>query len=252
MFSKEQNLSNKNEQRSDLLSDKYAPFNHAFNNVWKETLLLAIGNVFVLSLVSTIVSLMLFSFNELDKFAARSLITYSIIFVALVIAVGFDFKKFIPKLKSWVPYVTGLAFGITILVFDSLYIRVVNLFYNTGIGGNEFGIRQVIQRYPAASFFIFGLIGPMCEELTYRVGMFNLLKRWHRIPAYILTAIVFGLIHIQYDGNLVTEFIILPTYIAPGVLLALAYDLYDLPCSYTAHITNNLFVIITQIVALKS
>ena len=252
MFSKDENFSNKSERRGDLLSDKYAPFNNAKLDIWKEVLLFAIGNVFTLSLITTIVSAILFSMNEIDKAGATSLISYSILFALLAVVVGLDYKKILPKFKSWIPYVVGLGFGIAILFFDELYLRFVNLFYNTGIGGNETGIRQIIARYPIASILIFGLVGPMCEELTYRVGMFNLVKRWSRVAAYIFTGLIFGLIHMDFTGNIATEFIILPTYIAPGLLLSLAYDLYDFPCSYIAHITNNLFVIISQVIILKS
>ncbi len=146
----------------------------------------------------------------------------------------------------------GVGIGLSVILFDELYLRFVNLFYNTGIGGNESSIRGVIARYPVASIFIFGLIGPMCEELTYRVGVFNLIKRWKRVAAYIVTGLLFGFIHMDFKGNILTEFILLPTYVAPGLLLSFAYDLFDLPCSYTAHITNNLIVVISQVVKLNS
>lgn len=252
MFLKEENLPNKNRQRSGLLADKYAPFNNAKLDVWKEVLLFALGNVFVISLISAIVGTILFSMNEVDKAGAKALITYAVLFAILVVVVGLDFKKLLPKFKNWIPYVVGLAVGASILLFDQTYMRLVNLFYSTGTGGNETAIRQVIARYPAASIIIFGIIGPICEELTYRVGMFNLVKRWNRIAAYIVTGVIFGLIHMDFGGNIATEFIILPTYIAPGLLLSFAYDLYDLPCSLTAHITNNLFVIISQVILINS
>lgn len=252
MFLKEENLPNKNEQRSDLLSDKYAPFTNAKLDVWKEALLFAFGNVFVLSLISAIVGAILVSMNEVDKAGAKSLITYAVLFAILAGVIGLDFKKLLPKFKSWVPYVVGLAVGASILLFDQTYMKLVNLFYSTGTGGNETAIRQVIARYPVASIVMFGIIGPVCEELTYRMGMFNLVKRWNRVAAYIVTCVLFGLIHMDFGGNIATEFIILPTYIAPGLLLSFAYDLYDLPCSLTAHITNNLFVIIGQVILLNS
>ena len=252
MFSKHKNLPNKNEHRGDLLTDKYAPFNNAKLDVWKEALLFALGNVFIISLISAIVGAILFSMNEVDKAGAKSLITYSVLIVILAVTLGLDYKKLLPKFKNWVPYVVGLAIGVSILLFDSTYMRLVNLFYSTGTGGNETSIRLVINRYPVASVIIFGLVGPICEELTYRVGMFNLVKRWNRIAAYIVTGVLFGLIHMDFGGNIATEFIILPTYIAPGLLLSFAYDLYDLPCSLTAHITNNLFVILSQIVIVNS
>ena len=252
MFSNDENLPNKNEQRGDLLTDKHAPFCNAKLDIWKEALLFALGNVFVLSLIMTVVGTIFVSMNEIDKAGAKALVSYSVLFAILAAVVGLDIKKLLPKFKSWVPYVVGLAVGATILLFDQNYMRLVNLFYHTGTGGNETAIRQIIARYPFPSILIFGIVGPICEELTYRVGMFNLVKRWNRVAAYIVTGIIFGLIHMDFGGNIATEFIILPTYIAPGLLLSLAYDLYDLPCSLTAHLTNNLFVIIGQVILLNS
>ena len=136
MFSKDENFSNKSEQRGDLLSEKYAPFNNAKLDIWKEALLFAIGNVFTLSLITTIVSAILFSMNKIDKAGAASLISYSILFALLAVVVGLDYKKILPKFKSWIPYVVGLGFGLAILIFDESYLRFVNLFYNTGTGGN--------------------------------------------------------------------------------------------------------------------
>lgn len=252
MFSKGRKIANKRSQSSDLLIDKHAPFNNAKIDIWKEAVLFAVGNVFTLSLISAVVSTILMSMNEIDKKGAVVLVSYSILFALLIAVIGTDFKKLLPKFNNWIPYVAGIGIGLGIIIFDEAYLRLVNLFYPIGTGANESAIRQVISRYPAASIIIFGLVGPMCEEFAYRLGMFSLIKRWNRIAAYILTGVLFGLIHIDFSGNVATEFIILPTYIAPGILLSLAYDLYDLPCSISAHITNNLIVVITQVVRFNS
>lgn len=252
MLLEEENSPNKIEQRDDLLSDKYTPYNNVDIGLVKELILLLVGNIFTLTLIATIVGLILFKVNEVDRKCLMEIITYAILFGILLAVLGSSIKKYLPKFTNWTAYVVGIGFGLATLGIDELYIRFVNIFYTTGVGGNEFGIRQIIQNYPVSSIFIFGLIGPMCEELTYRVGLFGLLKRWNRVFAYIITALVFGFIHMKYDGNLVTEFILLPSYIIPGALFALAYDMYDLPCSYTAHITNNLIAVIQLVVRYNS
>ena len=252
MFSKDENSTNKNEQSERLLTGKHAPFKSVSVDPWKQVLLFVVGNVFTLSLIVVIVAAMMSSMYKLDRENASLLVGYSVLFILLMVILGTNIKKYIPKFADWRPYVIGLGLGLLMVGLDEYYLRFVNLFYNTGIGGNEEGVRNIIAQHPIASVFILGLIGPMCEELTYRVGVFGLLKRWHKVPAYIIGALIFGFIHMKFNGNITTEFIILPTYIGAGALLALAYDLYDLPCSYTAHITNNLFVIIYQIIVMKS
>lgn len=244
MFTKQENEHNKSEQRTDLLPNKYVPFRNVQLDIWKEGVLVAIGNVLTLSLIMTIVGTIMFWLNDIDKKAATSLISYSLLIVFLLLVVKNNIKDYIPKFLNWMPYVVGVGIGLAIMGFDQMYTSIVNLFYPLSIGGNESGIREIVNRFPIASIFIFGLVGPMCEELTYRVGLFNLFKRWKRVWAYIFTGIIFGFIHFDYQGNIAVEFILLPTYIVPGVILSLAYDLYDLPCSFTAHITNNLIVLI--------
>ena len=41
---------------------------------------------------------------------------------------------------------------------------------------NEEDLRSFIVVYPITSIIFLGFIGPMCEELTYRVGVFGVLK----------------------------------------------------------------------------
>ena len=160
-----------------------------------------------------------------------------------------DIKKFLPAFKKWKPYVFGLLFGVGVIVFDIVYINFVNLFYTAEVSGNETGVRNVIDLYPVATIFIFGLIGPLCEELTYRVGLFGLLRRVNRVLAYVVTGLVFGLLHFDWMAkDLINELIFLPTYIVPGVILSVAYDLFDLPCSWTAHAVNNLYAVIGHII----
>lgn len=252
MFLEEENFTNKNELRTDLLPDKYAPYNNVDNGIVRELLLLLIGNIFTLSLIATIVSLILSSVNEVDRSAITQMVSYSILFVLLLVSLGPNIKKCLPKFANWIPYLVGIAIGVSVLIGDELYLRFVNLFYTTETGGNEGNIRSIIANYPISSVFIFGLIGPMCEELTYRVGLFNLIKRWNKIAAYIIAAVIFGLIHMDFRADIATEFILLPSYILPGILFAIAYDMYDLPCSFTAHITNNLVVIIQLVIRYNS
>ena len=252
MLLEEEKMSNKNELRTDLLSDKYAPYKNVNLGILKELLFVLAGNVFTLSLIATIVSLILFNVNIVDRTCITEFVSYSIIFALMITILRGDIKKYLPKFKNWVPYVVGVAVGLSVLLLDELYVRFVNIFYTTGNGGNGTDIGKIVSIYPVASLFMFGFIGPMCEELTYRVGLFGSLKRWNRVWAYIISSLVFGFIHMKFQGNIATEFILLPTYVFPGVMFALAYDMYDLPCSYTAHITNNLIAIISVIIKVHS
>ena len=240
MLSEEEKIVNKEQQRSGLLD--YIEYPEIA--LWKRGGLLSLGNIFTLTFVAFIILLMLKLARFADADIAVDYICYAVLAVAMVAIVVKDIPKLGKLLKRWEPYVVGIAIGITVISLDNAYIRLINLFYHSGTSGNEEAVRKTIDYYPVAAIFIVGLIGPLCEELTYRTGLFGLLRKWHRIPAYIISGIIFGLIHFKYTSpDILQEFLYLPTYIVPGLLFSVAYDLYGLPCSYIAHITNNLYAV---------
>ena len=246
MLSEDEKIVNKARQRDCLLD--YVSYPDIA--IWKRAVLFAIGNVISLSIVAIIVELILKLSNHPDSGNAGNFICYAILFVALMAVVITDIPKIGKLLKRWEPYVLGVAVGITILILDNAYLSFINLFYPITTSGNEEAVRGAISAYPVAAIFIFGLIGPLCEELTYRSGLFGLIRRWCRPVAYVVTGLVFGFIHFDYTTtDVIKEFIFLPTYIVPGLLFSLAYDLYGLPCSYVAHMTNNMFAVVANIIS---
>ena len=104
---------------------------------------------------------------------------------------------------------------------------------------------------------IFGVIGPICEEFTYRIGLFSLTKRLSRVAAYIITPLVFGFIHFGWGSiatggdALIIELLNIPDYILAGVIFAFLYDRFGIGASTTAHVMNNLLSFI-QILILHS
>ena len=132
-----------------------------------------------------------------------------------------------------------------------LYNSIIAQFIELPKNANEDIAEQMIKQYPVICFFILGFIGPICEELTYRFGLFGLLKKKNRILAYIVSALVFGIIHFDFTGDLIVELLNLPTYIICGALFGLAYDLCGFEASLTAHITNNLYAVILTIAGVE-
>lgn len=249
MLENDVNISNSEEQSEPVLNSHYAPKKEDKFPLWKRAVLLGIGS-FGLELIAIIVTFLTIGIPKSDRSGAINLITYSIVFVTLISVIFTDIpKRFLPAFKKWQPYVIGIGIGASIIIFDIVYITFVNLFYTAETSANESVIRNVIDVYPIASVFLFGIIGPLCEELTYRVGLFGLLKRVNRALAYVVTGLVFGFLHFSFtSSDIINELIFLPSYIVPGVALAVAYDLFDLPCAWTAHCVNNLWAIIGHII----
>ena len=103
-----------------------------------------------------------------------------------------------------------------------------------GTSNNQSGINSMISANPIMVFFVVCIIGPICEEITYRLGLFEALRRVNVKLAFILAPVLFALIHFDFEGvisgissgnNLVlyNELFNLPSYILGGLILSYAY-----------------------------
>ena len=176
---------------------------------------------------------------------ASYFVTLGIIFLILSNNSNQFFKEFADK---WT-WIYGLGFGFLLMIASSAVTAFMNLFQQVGENANESAIDSITTSFPVLSVIVFGLLGPICEEFTYRVGLFSFLKKYNRIAAYLGTAIVFGFLHFTFNpSTIITELINLPSYIVAGLLLCYFYDYKGIGASTVAHMTNNLFAIISQLV----
>lgn len=186
--------------------------------------------------------------------AAINFTLYFFLFGILIFILNSDIFKFSKDFTKGKTYLNGIAFGFFMIVVSSAVGSIFRLFApSAGTNSNEAGVDSITSMYPFLSIIVFGLIGPICEEFTYRAGLFNSLKKLNRYAAYFGTAIIFGLIHFNFssffDGTYVTELINLPTYIVSGLLLCYFYEYGGLGTSIVAHATNNLFAVLLQVIA---
>lgn len=183
--------------------------------------------------------------------AASSAINFScyiMLFGGFLIFAGKDITKFFKDFKENKTLLYGLGFGFLLMIASSTVSSLMNLIRDSGVNDNEAAIDSITTSFPLLSLIIFGILGPICEEFTYRLGLFTLLKRWNRVAAYILTAVIFGFIHFNFlSGDIVGELINIPSYIVAGVLLCYFYDYKGIGASMIAHITNNFIAIGLQI-----
>jgi uncharacterized protein len=177
---------------------------------------------------------------------------YSFLFGAFLLILNKDLIPLLSEFKSGKTWLNGIGNGFILIVVTTVVSMLFSLLSTAILGSstvnnNEAGINSIQAAYPFASLIIFGIIGPICEEFTYRLGFFSLLKRANRVIAYVGVAILFGLIHFDYSATgtaLANEFFNLPSYIVAGLLFSYYYDRYGLSNSIIAHVTNNLFAII--------
>lgn len=192
--------------------------------------------------------------NDLLKSTVILSATYFSMFIGLLcIPLTTRRKEFLSKYKRPIDYIYGIAYAITIVLMSMALSTLISLFHNVGDNANQTAVISVSKNYPILAFFIFGLIGPICEELTYRVGLYSLFRRINKYLAFAITMIVFAFIHFDFEsftnGNLVEELWSIPSYLLSGLLLTIAYEHRGPACSMTAHMAYNTFALLMILAA---
>ena len=140
-----------------------------------------------------------------------------------------------------------------LFLINLLYDKIITGIFTLGgwelpkLNTNEEGLQQMMVSNIPLSFVIFGLVGPFCEELTYRVGLFSLCGRTKRWVAYVVSALVFGLIHMGWEfetaQDVIAELVALPTYIGAGAIMGFVYEKGGFASSLILHMLNNILSI---------
>lgn len=186
--------------------------------------------------------------------------TYGILIVCLLAIYGYtNIGNLIKKFRFLRTYIAAAVCVISIIAFNNIYSIVLNLIKTPVVDNiNETNVVDLTTAYPAASIIFFGIIGPICEELTYRVGLFSLCNKKSRVLAYVISTIVFAFIHFNFDAFLsenfnaslvINELLNLPFYLYAGFAFSYLYDHYGFESSVSAHITNNLISLLVSIFA---
>ncbi len=237
--------------------------------LWKQLTLFGVG-LFGLQIISLVIQLLLVIFyrinhthTELTEFlnsvqvsAALNFSIYAFLFLVLTLILFKDNIRLLKTFKYWVVPVAGIIGYIIILAFNYTYSIVLNIAgLNISDNANESGITSIVKAYPLLSLLIFGIIGPVCEEITYRIGLYSSLRRVNKYLAFILTIIIFAFIHFDFNvitsGNqqtLLNEFLNLPYYLFAAFVFCFLYEKYGFAASLSAHITNNLVSIFSTII----
>ena len=182
-----------------------------------------------------------------------NVLTYLITFFIMVVILIPKRKVFLNLLKNKNSYIAGFVFGIALIATNILIGYITSMLSKGNVNDNQSALEVMIGYNPVICLIIFGLIGPIVEEITYRIGLFGFLNRSGKLwLAYVLTGLVFGLIHFNFSSdNIVNELINLPSYIAAGLLLCFAYQKGGFISSTIAHVMNNVLSISMVIATLN-
>ena len=243
-------------QRSEgpLLSSR---FPNVIQIKWVKQILMFLIGWGGLTLVSLFVSFLfiLYANNAITDPVAReafltsdqanislNVITYATLFVGLVALLWKDIVIVLKSFKRLRTILLGLSYGGLVIVVVIIYnFIVIATGYEMSDNQNESSITNLMQSYPLMSLLAFVILGPLVEEMTYRLGLFSLIHRLNRPLAYFVTMLVFGIIHMSFNKDtIINELVNLPSYILAGTVLTFAYEKEGFAVSTYAHITNNL------------
>ncbi len=183
---------------------------------------------------------------------------YALVMVCLFALLFKDRRSFARPFTKGETYLYGFLAFIVLILITGLYSMIISLFYSTSGNNNQSSINTLTELYPFASLIVFGVIGPLVEETTYRVGLFSFLRRINKWAAYLLTMVIFALIHFDFstisggwNDALANELINLPSYLIAALIFSFIYDRRGFGASFFAHFLNNMIAIIAILVEVR-
>ena len=161
--------------------------------------------------------------------AMRNILYYYILFaVTLIIFHGFlarTSRRLLDNLglacKSAAVGLVGL-YGLNELVY-----RLTNLVFTNHTNLNDTTISAQIDDAPHMTLLIVIFLAPFVEEVLFRGLVFGNLKSRSRALAYVVSCLLFALLHVWQFAVVkqdVTYFLLMIQYLVPGLVLAWAYD----------------------------
>ncbi|MCQ2793365.1 MAG: CPBP family intramembrane metalloprotease [Bacilli bacterium] len=236
----------------------------SFIPFFKQIIIFAIGlfgfqllGLIIGFLVGGISSLIITNSYQYEEFlkslhynALINFIAYAITFVGLVLTLWKDNFTLLKTFKHWTIPVSAIIAFVSIFIFNLIYGIILK---SCGViikdNQNETMLTDIVKSYPILSILIFGLVGPICEEITYRVGLYSFLRRINKYLAYGITILVFAFIHFDFlSSDIVNEFLNLPYYLFAAFVFCFLYEKFGFASSVSTHIANNIFSIISTIV----
>lgn len=179
--------------------------------------------------------------DSIHLFFCYALLTLIMILIITNSSNFMDYLKRISKEKENI--FEGIAIGAAVFACSTLYSLIITwIFGNIGSNDNQSSLEIAFKANPLLIFFCVVIFAPITEELTYRYGLFGLSSRKSKIIGYILTTLIFALIHFNFNSeDMFVELLSLPSYLIGAIWLTYAYERKNnILTSITAHSVYNL------------
>ena len=161
--------------------------------------------------------------------AMRNMLYYYILFAVTVII----FHGFLARTSRHLVDNLGLACKSAAVGLVGLYglnelvYRLTNLVFTNHTNLNDTTISAQVNDAPHMTLLIVIFLAPFVEEVLFRGLVFGNLKSRSRALAYVVSCLLFALLHVWQFAVVkqdVTYFLLMIQYLVPGLVLAWAYD----------------------------
>lgn len=179
-----------------------------------------------------------------------SLIVFSVLLILYKKDVKEDFKKFKKDLHKNIMYIIKLFFifmaiKYAVALVSAFLLELFNFDILSSTSQNQMLVQEYIKASPILMFIVAALMGPIYEELLFRLGFKKVFNKG--IIFVLVSGFVFGLAHIfPLDGvNLILGIIQSISYVTMGLFLAYIYNKEDnIFYSIGVHFLNNFISIL--------
>lgn len=159
----------------------------------------------------------------------QNMIYYYVLFAVTMII----FHKFIARTSRYFVDNLGGACRSVLVGLIGLYglnelvYRLSNLVITNRTNLNDTTISAQIEDAPRVTLLIIIFLAPFVEEVLFRGLVFGNLKHKSRVIAYVVSCLLFALIHVWQFAVVnqdITYFLLMVQYLVPGAVLAWAYE----------------------------
>jgi membrane protease YdiL (CAAX protease family) len=126
-----------------------------------------------------------------------------------------SFRGVIHNIKIVVEHLLLIFFAEIAVVSQPIFSRTTS---------NEEALNTFVEQNTLCAMIDIAIVGPILEELVYRMGLFCYLRKKNVILAHIVTSVVFAMGHSLGAGSLYLTLIESVPYFVVGLVLSLTYE----------------------------
>jgi len=154
----------------------------------------------LVTIVATMAGMFVFNLEGMALGSFGMFVTYFILCVVLLILSRKAFVEGFKQIKSWGKFILQIGLGL-LLTFGSVLTGnlIVLLLGNSETAANQELAEALLISMPLMMIFTMSLLGPIVEEIIFRLVLINLFD-WKPVYGLIFSSLIFGMFHVIIGG----------------------------------------------------